>query len=338
MHFLTFASSIHDLHRFKSTHLVQEVLLEPETLTKQGRLSDEKAKSLAEAAREHHLKPVLVWDILMTEDSLKRSLDKLSNWDLGLLHAVRVHDLGAAYLLQKEWPQIQIQLLVNSGNHNLEALLGWQAHFGSQLDRMVLSLELPKEQLSTYIKTLSTPCEILGAGRILIFYSPRFLLSQNDQTQRQTDSSWIESLLHTNESGEQTFHALQTKHGTQLFLEEDWFILDQLQPLADLGLSATLIDLRHLSDLPNSADGIEEICNAYRLKQITADNWPRPVTSCFFKENRTSQIFSELKPKTGKLKVQGCLAEVISFEKQKYCAFWVHQNFNAAENTQLHIP
>ena len=59
-------------------------------------------------------------------------------------------------------------------NHNLKAIQGWVSYFGSQLRRLILSTEIPGSLLIHYCEQfLRVPCEILGVGRILLFYTPR---------------------------------------------------------------------------------------------------------------------------------------------------------------------
>jgi GH24 family phage-related lysozyme (muramidase) len=50
---------------------------------------------------------------------------------------------------------------------------------GTQLQRIVLSIQLPAETIAAYVRALPVECEILGLGKILLFYSERNLLKNH---------------------------------------------------------------------------------------------------------------------------------------------------------------
>ena len=337
MHFTVFASSPEDIKQCAAAAGVKEVLLEPELLARQGRLSADDAQELAASALKSGLRPVLVWDILMTERVMLETCRQLEAWDLGLFNAARVHDLGAAHWILKKHPKLGIQLPADIGNNNLRSLLAWHGYFGPRLDRVILPVELPEGELTAYIRALPVPCEILGAGPIQIFYSPRPLLSAQGMRSRDTAQVWIESELTAVEPQLRPFCALETGHGTMLFLDQDFFILDRLQSLRAEGLEAALVDLRRLHE-SQSAEGIRNICDLCHDGRITAADWPRPATARFFEADSRREILSELMPKLSRQKINGCLAEVLSFQKQRYCAFLVHQDFESGEPLVLHLP
>ncbi|NET17811.1 MAG: hypothetical protein F6K08_35785, partial [Okeania sp. SIO1H6] len=125
MQFNTFVSSIKDLKRCVNAPNLQEILLQPTLLARQGQLSQQQVQSLASTAVEFGLRPVLVWDILMPEKVMNRICEQLTQWDLSKFEAVRVCDPGAAWWLKTHYPTIALQFVVETGNHNLEALRGW---------------------------------------------------------------------------------------------------------------------------------------------------------------------------------------------------------------------
>ncbi len=145
MQFNTFISSISDLERCVNAPNLQEVLLEPLLLACQGRLSLQEVEFLASQAVERGLNPVLVWDILMPEQMMMEICQKISQYNLNLFSAIRVCDPGAAWWVKTHFPQLKIQLIVETGNHNLEALQGWCEVLSDSLERLILSIELPEE-------------------------------------------------------------------------------------------------------------------------------------------------------------------------------------------------
>ena len=71
MQFNTFVSSINDLERCVNAANLKEILLQPTLLARQGQLSKQQTHSLASTATKYGLNPVLVWDILMPEQTMK---------------------------------------------------------------------------------------------------------------------------------------------------------------------------------------------------------------------------------------------------------------------------
>ncbi|MGF1494620.1 MAG: U32 family peptidase [Microcoleaceae cyanobacterium] len=355
MQFNTFVASISDLDHCTQAPSLKEILLEPTLLARQGRLSAEQAQALAHETYQRGLRPVLVWDALMPERLMTQVCEKLQQWDLSLFAAVRVCDPGAAWWMKTHFPEKPLQLLAEAGNHNLEALRGWCEILGDSLERLILSIELTEQKLVEYCQTLPVACEVLGAGQILLFYSPRSLLLKHlpleDVTQQthlsqelvseepENSERYLQATIASEDSGNRPFPTLETVHGTFMFLDKDQFILDQLESLNRAGLHTVRIDLRHLSQGENAADQIEHIC-----QQALADpvqlrkNWPRPTRSPFFKANRTTSIFQRIKPKAklALYRQQGiCLAEVLSGESGKYVVFQSLKPFEVSQAKYL---
>ncbi|MEM7130207.1 MAG: U32 family peptidase [Chloroflexota bacterium] len=308
MRFNTFVSSIADIEAAAQAINVGEVLIEPTILAREGTISLEKAGLLAHHALAHNLRPILVWDALMPERTMQSVTSRLSQQDLSLYAAVRVVDPGAAFWLLSERPAKPIQLLVETGNHNIEALQGWENALAPSLERLILSIELPEEKLAEYCLALRVGCEVLGAGRILLFYSPRSLLATHvdpidlemddqldklrlDQSQlgnthldksdddtesrgyshaayEQNEAFYLDAVIRPQKSLNRAFPTVETIHGTFMYLDKDQFILDRLDQLREVGLSTLRLDLRHLSQGEHSAQGIEELCQQFILDPL----------------------------------------------------------------------
>mgnify|MGYP003322752277 FL=1 len=124
-------------------------------------------------------------------------------------------------------PAIPLHLIAETGNHNLTGLQRWTKYFGQQLQRLILSTELPKPVLSEYSKILNVPCEILAVGRILLLYTPRKLLS--NQAYSSSSTGFLEKTLATTEQPQRQFPTIENQHGTFMFHHRDLFLLDFLQ-------------------------------------------------------------------------------------------------------------
>ncbi|MEM7030628.1 MAG: U32 family peptidase [Chloroflexota bacterium] len=340
----TFVSSIADIEQCVVCPQVGEVLIEPDLLARQGQLSYQDALSLADLARERGLRPVLVWDILMPEQVRAEICTQLSAWDLERFAAIRVCDIGAAWWIKTHQPNLPIQLMVETGNHNLSALAGWCDLFAPQLERLSLSIELPEEKLIQICQELPVPCELLAVGQILLFYSPRSLLATpfsatEEEDQFVDEAPFIQAFATADQASVKHFPTLETKHGTFMFLDKDQFILDRFEALAEAGLHTLRLDLRHISKEGQSASPLIDIVQAMQTDPTTLrKSWPRKTRAPFFKANKTTAQFSRMKSPLHMLRDDSCLAEVVAGKKKKYVVLQTLRAFSTDEIEQLVLP
>lgn len=338
MQFNTYVASIEDIQRAAQVQNLKEVLIEPTLLARQGSLAEHQVLSLSQEARRAELRPVLVWDILMTERALQTVGERLLQWDLSSFAAIRVCDVGVGRWVEAHVPDMPLQLTVEHGNHNLDGLIGWCEFFKGKLERLILSIELPESKLIEYSQQLPVPCEVLGVGQILLFYSPRSLLTTHG-AEPEEETGFVRSSLQTDEHGDRQFPTLETLHGTMMYLDKDQFILDQLENLTQAGFHTVCLDLRHLGRLGHRALEVDQICaqiaeNPKSLKE----NWPRPARSPFFRANRTTTLFPRLKSKITKLRDETCVAECIGSQKGEYGIFRTLQPFDRSRVHSLVLP
>lgn len=340
MQFNTFVSSISDLERCVNAPNLEEVLLEPILLARQGKLTENQVKTLAEEAAKRGLRPVLVWDILMPERVMNDVCERLKSWDLSQFAAIRVGDPGVAYWWKIHFPKIPLQLIVETGNHNLESLLGWCEIFGESLERLILSIELPEEKLMEYCQKLPVACELLGVGQILLFYSPRSLLAEPLAAEDDYESTlYLEATAAFEDAPNRHFPTLETIHGTFMFLDKDQFILDKLDGLESAGLHTVRLDLRHLEKNGNVAVDIDNICRQIIENPATLRlNWFRETRAPFFKANRTTALFPRMKSKVADYRNHNCLAEVLTGESGKYVVFKTLRPFDVCQIKSMIMP
>ena len=334
MLFNTYITHRQTLEIVASIPTIEEVLLEPILLARQGTLTQPQLFELAQAAHQVRLKPVLVWDILMTETALNEVGDRLLSWDLDQFSAIRVSDIGVALWLAEHRPNCPLQLNVETGNHNLKGLLSWCDLFKDTLDRLILSIELPEEKLAIYCRELPIDCELLGAGRILLFYSPRRLLSP---AMKRQESALIETTIQTDEYGDRNFPTQESIHGTLMYLDKDQFLLDRLTDLQNCGFHTIRIDTRHFQ--PSDSLTLAQICEQMMSHpNHLKTSWPYPVRAPFFKANRTTATFPRLKSKLAPLKDSHCIAECIGSKNGEYGVFRTLHPFDRDQIKQLILP
>ena len=272
---------------------VSEVILTHKRLSRLGKLETEPLLELAEQAHKRGLRVCLQWDLLATENDFRRMLQEvLEQIPLSSFDAIRVQDIGALEWLRQHPTKPKIHWIAETGHHNLLSLKRLVEYVGSTLERIVLSTELPPPILSEYCRELSVSCELLAVGRILLFYSPRKLLSP-------VISSPDEMTLATVTSTDQHRHefpVLEHQHGTLMFHHRDLFLLDRIEDLRTSGLCCLRFDIQHMETqiwLPQLQQVVREGQDSDG-KQIRS-NWPRQTTQGFFRANRTERPIEKLK-------------------------------------------
>jgi putative protease len=265
----------------------------------------------------------------MTNDEFQARSKLVAGMDLALFSAIRTQCPGAAAWVRANVPYTALQFVVENSNHNMPGLKRWVTEL--QPTRMVLSTQLPEDKLIACCKELATECEVLGAGKILLFYSKRLLLQANfadDDESR--DAHWLYADSSSEESASRPFPTVENEHGTFMYLNKDHFILDTLSRLDQAGMHSIRIDLRDLQNGEHSAKGIDDLCRLTIGHDAALDTWwPRPTSAPFFKRNRTDKQFARMKPQTRLLRDANCVAEVVTVERGELLGLMVLRDFQA---------
>lgn len=325
MNFITYCSTAEEIHTLAGSN-IKHVIFSPKQLSRIGTLDLRSINALARQASSCGLHPVLEWDILMRDKEFDQSLKVLNEVDWNIFKSVRVQDVGALEYFLKTEKKPLIQLNLEAGNRNLEGLKKWKAIVGNRLEKIVLSVELPKQQLANYIKELKVPVEILGLGPILLLYTPRPLLSGHEPF---FDSEKLEAIASSEESYHKDFRVFENQHGTLFFHQKDYFLLDKIEELKAVGLDAIRIDLRltksvellsRLTSLLKNFDGqsIEVFKNTYPVK----------TTRCFYNANATTELFSKLKNTDIQRRDEGFVGDIVEVEKSRHIIVHVRSQKN----------
>ncbi len=326
MQFNTFVSCREDILSCAQSKYIKEVLLEPSLLAREGRLTVSEARELALYAHSLGLRTVLVWDILLTEEDLAECAKGIAQVGPEIFSAIRVQCSGAARFLKEHYPSSKVQLIAEVAHCNLRTLQLWCEILGPQLERIILSIQLPAEKIAEYARLLPVPCEILGIGRILLFYSRRNLLKKNFGD---LGESWREVLAESEESHNRPFPVIDNTHGTFMYLDKDQFVVHRLAELKNGIPDYLRVDLRHLSEFPNSASNIVKIVSqALDSPDLLRESWPRPTIAPFFKSNLTTKQFKFLNSELRYSRDEKCVAEVVSTERDKHAVLRVIQPFS----------
>lgn len=314
---------------------IREILLEHEDLSRFGRLKTSELQSLIHEAYGRGFSSILQWDILATEPDLLSGAKIIKRLPLSQIAAIRVQDVGIAQWIHQHFPDIPLHLIAETGNHNLASLQQWCDYFGEQLIRLVLSTEIPGMTLKQYCVQLKPPCEILGLGRILLFYTPRSLLLPLQLKSRFSSETTVAS----DDKKHHQFQILENRHGTFMFHYYDLFLLDLLPELLETTLHTLRLDLRFINSFEwiQEIDSLREKYDGKLVKSIRAQ-WPVHTIHGFFRANRTDRAIHRLKNKHLSDHGKNIVAYVVESTKNQHIALISRQPFHADEELLFITP
>jgi U32 family peptidase len=298
MQLTTYVENVEQLKLYQA-YGIHSAIIGHRELSRYRGLNSVEFNHLCGQARAHNFSLSLEWDILMTEDDFETAVQTFKKLDLSYFSSIRVQDPGALeYVL--EHTQLPVELILENGNHNLLAVQSWIKYIGPRLKKVVLGIELPHSTLATWLPQISVDCEILVLGRILLFYTPRKLLSPLTVENADKNQDVIEAIGSSEESPHKGFPLEETKHGTFMFHIKDFCVLDHLQDLAQLNLASFRIDMRWL-DYSNFKDIFMLLKNQNNLNDAEMTKlkelWPQDLMKGFYRVNKTDVLFEKLKNK-----------------------------------------
>lgn len=333
---MNFTSFLENFDQIKalSEVSVTEFILSSKELSRYGRLDEFQVKELALEVSKRGLKAILEWDILMTSEAFELACQNLSKYNLEEFYAVRVQDPGALFFLMEKYPSVKIQLNLETGNHNYRGIKGWVDLVGDQLDKIILSPELNHEKIKSYInsfKNYKFSFELLGLGRVLLFYTPRNLLS--NQVQRKGDL--LTAVGKSEETPHKGFNILENRHGTFMFNPKDLCLLDFKDEIASFGELNLRVDFRHFSSPQTISDfgglSFDDFKNKYLPK----------YTKGFFRVNKTKSVFSRLKNSKLIRKDEDYIGQIMAVKKNNYLAIQIkakNQEVKVGDILGYHTP
>ncbi len=315
----TYARSLHELNVLCDQGF-REVILEPNALARFGKLSKEEYITLFNRASELGLRVLLEWDILMTEDIFSEKVTAIREL-LPYADALRVQDPGALHWAIKETRK-PLQFIAENGNHNREALEGWIELSGGRLERVVLSIELSKPVIEDYVEHLSVPCELLGLGRILLFYTPRPLLSAL-LPERVTQNEELAALGESEESPHKGFPLVENQHGTFMFHIKEFCLLEYASDLREAGLGFFRIDQRW--ETPSKVAEITALIRGFDAHAFESlkESYSQDLMRGFYLVNKTDSQFHKLKNSRLQKREGNYIGEVLEAQKASHLAIMV---------------
>lgn len=333
MKLTTFAQSLNDLNVIKAQGL-DEVILGHQDFSRFGKLKDEEFFSFSKRARELGLRVIFEWDILMTENTFVRLAQEIMPF-LPVIDSLRVQDAGAL-----EWgfrhTDKPLQFIAENGNHNLVGLQGWITHVEGRMERIALSIEIPKTILEEYVKVLGVPCELLGLGRILLFYTPRQLLTPLSE-EKHAFNETLSAIGESEESPHKGFPIVENRHGTFMFHLKDFCLVDYAHELKSMGLSYFRVDLRwsefsRLHELHLLVESFEE--NKFAAFK---ESYPQDLMRGFYLVNKTDVLFPKLKNHRLQKREGDYVGEIIEAETSSHLAIFIKNPKGLRKSDKLKI-
>ena len=305
-----------------------EVILEHKELSRFGKMDSKSLNHLIDKLIEKKLKVSLEWDVLMSETEFEEKCTFLNSLNLKKIDYIRVQDPGAIEFIKVNTTN-DIVLILETGNHNLLGIQTWINYLEGRVKRVSLSVELDKKTLKEYSKELPVPIEFLGLGQILIFYTPRNLLSallpEEDERKKKRILS-DEFLIASGESEESPhkgFPLIENKHGTFMFHIKRLFLLDTFKELEEAGIDFLRLDTRFDKEsYTKELKAIFENKDGSIFKSI----YPYDVIKGYFNINKTDVLFKKLKNYRLQRKDNSYIGEVLETNKAEYMAILIKKN------------
>jgi len=293
------------------------------TISRLFSTSLDEMKEVAERLKNYQgVRLFLQWDVLMTESRFQSIFSRLKQSGLlegELFDAIRVQDPGALYALKEMGLKKKIHLLVEQGNHNTTGLKAWYNFWPENIERMVLSPELPSGTLIELDEELPCELEVLGLGPILLFYTPRQLVSP---LYGEAQDGRHEVFGTSEESPHKGFPIIENEHGTFMLNTKDQFLFDETEALKrceaitwrlDFILGSAKIDFdQFVRDYEEGGDFLNH-----------KSDYTRAVTKGFFRVNKTDVLFKKLKNYRLQDRGESYLGEVVDVKKKEHVALLI---------------
>lgn len=292
---------------------VGEVLLQTASLSRWGQIAERDTEACIRLLKANGKRVLLDFGIPVGE----RQLETLRKNDIRILRqvdAVRFADPGVGAWLAERYPKVDLQLSLESGSFNGTAIERWTDIFGPALRRVVLSNQIPMEELKSIAQKVPVETELLGCGRIEVFHSARKLV--RDHFQQDGDSP-LELTCASEDRPTQFMPLLENRHGTILFHDRDLYILDLAERLSENGI-------RHLRLELYADDLYERLAECFPRRgweEELRKRWGRRTTRGFVLENKTETSLKNLANRFLKAERENGIGVVLESVKNRHIVF-----------------
>lgn len=330
MKYTFYIQSQEELQSLFDSQLDFSIVLAPKKLSRYGKLEFSQCEKLRSLCEIQGVDCHLELDRILTSTEFKGFLSNTQELSLNKYKSIRCIDPGLAEYLSVE-KKLKISFIAEMGNHNIKALKEWEDYFDDSLETIILCPELDKTKITEFNEALNTKTELLAFGKILLFYTPRHLLSpyytqHDDPSQKeQLSTGFLQLNANSEESPHKGFGICETPSGTYMFNPKDLSLFDYLEELKATGLDAIRIDLR---DFNGNIQCLKECIDF--LKSPTPENlnalkaaWPRALIRGFFLANKSDVLFKNLKNQHNLRQDENFIGDIIETESGNHCVLEV---------------
>jgi len=306
-----------------------QVILKTKGFSRNGRMELQECLASAKLLRAQEIECFFQWDILMVESIFLATCEVFKKIDMDLFTGIRVQDPGALHFLKEEGFKGQVHYITDQGNHNLLGLQRWLAFWPQAITRLVLSPEIPSSSIKQIQASLGVEIEVLAAGPILLFYTPRHLVTPlygNEEEASDHSLVWGTS----EESPHKGFPIVENQHGTFMFNTKELFILDEKKAVEELCETSKIFFRVDYALEPLKRESLFEFLKLTRTtftdqatskavwKDFLKGNRSMATTKGFFRTNKTDVLFKKLKSDRLKGEQEHYLGEVVDVKKKKH--------------------
>ena len=298
-----------------------------------GKMSWEDCEKAAALLSESGLECHFQWDILMVESSFRATCSLFRSLNLDSFKGVRVQDPGALLFLRDEDYQKDIHFITDQGNHNTLGLKRWLDFWPSGIKRLVISPEIPADKIEALQSELAVELEVLAAGSVLLFYTPRQLVTP--LYDEGLDDTFEQTLVWgtSEESPHKGFPIVENQHGTFMFNTKEVLIFDEADSIDSLSLKGMIFRADFLLE-PLTKEGLREFLKILKpqlmncvvsadslksdWKKFLEDHRSSSATKGFFRTNKTDVLFKKLKSTRLQAELSHFIGEVVDVKKKKH--------------------
>lgn len=300
MNFVTYYQSLNE----SCSRTVNEVIITDPSLSLNYK-NYEKDYDIA-ALLSGEAKVSLEADRLLSETDFEDYVSRMVKYYEKGIRLFRIKDLGLLHFFDAEikkghFSELKFILNLESGHHNLASIEFYENTFGPILERLLISTEIPFNKLTEITQKLKTPIEIFGLGPILLFYTPRKLLSH--QLKQEAQDLWErkkEVIVDATsmESPHSGFEIIQNNSGTLMYAPNHFCLLDYVEKLNEIGIRFFRLDLRSIKP-----EVVKVIFDHHltqhneQLMQEFRQLYPKRFLKGLFVVNKSKVLFKKLKNK-----------------------------------------
>lgn len=307
----------------------------------------EECLACAKELKEAGFTVFLQWDVLMTEEvfgGLFHSLRKTNVFSRDCFDGFRIQDPGLLYALKEVAYEGDIHFICEQGNHNLIGLKSWIKVWPQAIKRLVVSPQLPAVTLKKYSEEIyrdfGVELEVLGFGPILLFYTPRKLVSPLYGEESEQETYKVAGT--SEESPHKGFPIIENQQGTFMLNTKDQFLFEELFKTSSELLNLSQLHWRVDPICGLGAIELGELVTLLLSSNISLfdkikDDYQRPTTKGFFRVNKTDVLFKKLKNHRLQGRDESFVGEVVDVKKKGHVAVLIKSEDGMSKGDSLRL-